>query len=164
MSVNTVQVINATNRIQVISPVTVVTPEVTEHQVTVDGQVHILEVTTKKVTLTLVQTPVAVNVQSSIINVLAGGFRGFPGVDAVSDEIIVLNKAERTDTVENTPSPGDITVYYGIAAPQSLNASAVWLITKKIFLRDGGGFDNEKRFASKVEDQIWDNHLILPYS
>lgn len=164
MSLNTVQVSNVTNQVQVTSPVTVVTPEYKNHTVVVDGQVHVLEVTTKKVTLTLVQTPVAVNVQSSIINVLTGGFRGPPGVDAVSDEIIVLNKAERTDTVEDTPAAGDITVYYGIAAPQSLNASAVWLITKQIFLRDGGGFDSEKRFASVVEDQIWDNRLLLPYS
>jgi len=151
-----------TNKVTVNNAQTVVSPVIINNQVTTPAQVQVITPNNTQVSLKLVQTSLAVNVQSDTINILAVGIQGPAGPE--SNVISVLNKAERTDTVENIPAAGDITIYYGIAAPQSANASAVWLITRKIFLKDGGAFDSEKRFASLVENQVWDNRLALSYS
>jgi len=156
-----VEVTNITNKVAVNSSQVIVAPVIINNQVVTPAQVQVISPDNTQVTLRLVQTSLAVNVQSDTIKILAVGIQGPAG--PVSNEIDVLNKAERTDTEEDTPAPGDITIYYGIAAPQSLNASAVWLITRKIFLKDGGAFDSEKRFASLVENQVWDNRLALSY-
>lgn len=157
-----VEVTNVTNQVAVSSARVVVSPVIVNNQVTAPNITQVINAANTQVNLRLVQTSLAVNVQSDTINILAVGIQGPAG--PLSNEISVLNKAERKDTEENTPSAGDITQYYGIAAPQSLNANPVWLITKTIFLKDGGAFDSEKLFASLVENQIWDNRLALPYS
>ena len=157
-----VSVQNVTNQVAVNSSQVVVAPVIVNNQVVTPAQVQVISPANTQVNLRLVQTALAVNVQSDTINILAVGIQGPAG--PLSNEISVLNKAERKDTVENTPGAGDITLYYGIAAPQSANASAVWLITRKIFLKDGGAFDSEKQYASLVENQIWDNRLALSYS
>jgi len=157
-----VAITNVTNKVAVNSAQVIVAPVIVNNQVTTPAQVQVITPANTQVALRLVQTAVAVSVQSDTINILAVGIQGPAG--PLSNEISVLNKAERTDTVENIPAVGDITLYYGIAAPQSANASAVWLITRAIFLKDGGAFDSEKLFASLVENQIWDNRLALSYS
>jgi hypothetical protein len=165
--VNAVNITNTLNKVIVTSPVTTVTPENIDHTVVVDGTTHVLSVSSPNVTLRVVQNPVAVSVQSATIGVVTGGVQGPqgpPGLDATSDEIIVLNKAERQDTVEDTPTAGDITVYYGVATPQTLDSSALWLITRQIYTADGEAFDSAKRFASVAEDQIWNDRLGLTYT
>ena len=157
-----VAITNVTNKVAINSSQVVVAPVIINNQVVTPAQVQVISPDNTQVNLQLVQTALAVNVQSDTINILAVGIQGPAG--PLSNEISVLNKAERTDTVENIPAAGDITQYYGIAAPQSANASAVWLITRKIFLKDGGAFDSEKQYASIVENQIWDNRLALSYS
>ena len=144
------------------------------HKITVTSTPNLVTVTgfatqvADKTTLRLVETPVAVSVISDTISVISGGIQGPQGpagVDATSDEIIVLNKAERRDTVEDVPSVGDITVYYGVADPQTLPSAGSWLVTRLIYTADGGAFDSVKTFAGTgIEDQVWDNHLALSYS
>lgn len=157
-----VSLTSVTNKVAVSSAQVVVSPVIVKNQVVVPNQVQVITADNTQVNLRLVQTALAVNIQSDTINILAVGIQGPAG--PLSNEINVLNKAERKDTEENTPGAGDITQYYGIAAPQSANASAVWLITRTIFLKDGGAFDTEKLFASLVENQVWDNRLALSYS
>ncbi len=169
---NAVTIGSTTNKVIVNSPATLVIPQNLDHTVTVGNTVHTLSVATPKVTLQLVQTPVAVSVQSDTIGVITAATQGPQGIQGpagppgtgTGDEINVLNKAERQDTVEDAPGVGDITVYYGIADPQSLDAAASWLITRQIYTADGEAFDSAKRFASPDEDQIWDNHLALVYT
>ena len=163
----TVTVTPTTNRVAFTNATTRVTPVTIDHQVTVDNVVQNITVDTKQVTLSLVNTPLSVNVQNvqtKVVSAAIQGPQGPAGAGGGGDEIAVLNKAERSDTVEDSPSAGDITVYYAIAAPQTAEASLAWLVTRTIYLADGGAFDSSKTFASLAEDQDWTNHLTHTYT
>ncbi len=127
------------------------------------------EVLTESVTLVLDDNSLVIEVPDDTQSVQTIGFvgpagaAGADGADATSSEVIVLNKAERKDVVEDSPSAGDITVYYGIADPLSDTADPVWLITQTVYLADGDSFDAIKLFASNAQDQVWDDHLTLVY-
>ena len=187
---NKVTIATTTNKVVVNNQSTVVQPQVIEQNVvavnnpnlvqiadidtavTVGNIVHTVSASNAQVTLKLIQNPVAVSVQSATIGVITGGIQGPEGAQGPTgpqgptsgDEITVLNKTERKDVVEDSPSVGDITIYYGVANPQTATSSAAWLITRQIFLADGGVYDSDKKFASPDYDQIWDNRLGLTYT
>ncbi|MCP3669170.1 MAG: hypothetical protein GY814_01775 [Gammaproteobacteria bacterium] len=127
------------------------------------------EVLTEPVTLVLDDNSLVIEVPDDTQSVQTIGFvgpagaAGADGADATSSEVIVLNKAERKNVVEDSPSTGDITVYYGIANPLSDDADPVWLITQTVYLADGDSFDAIKLFASDAQDQVWNDHLTLVY-
>lgn len=169
---NQVNVTNAPNIVAVSNPTVSVIPEIVQHTVTLGGKTTTVNVATQNVTVRSVENPVAVSVQSATIGVVSGGVQGPEGAQGPTgpqgptsgDEITVLNKTERKDIVEDVPSTGDLTIYYGVANPQSATSSPVWLITRQVFLADGEFFDSDKKFASPNYDQIWDNRLGLTYT
>ncbi len=169
---NSITAVTVINSISIVGITTLVEPAILNPTVSIDGLPTQVLLSDDKVTVSLVDSPVAVEVQSASISVITGATQGPQGPIGVTgptgptngDEISVLNKSERKNTVEDSPSTGDITVYYGIAIPQSLNNAAVWLITRTIYLADGGAFDSEKKYASLTENKIWDNHLSFIYT
>lgn len=166
---NVVTVDNRCNTVALNSITTTVSPVVKINTVTLDNSGVSVEVVTNSITLAVSTTLVSVAIQSPVVSVIAIGSQGPQGIQGPSgnegtgDEISVLNKAEQKDTIEDSPSVGDITVYYGIASPQTATSAASWLITKQVFLQDGGVFDSSKKFASTTENQVWDNRISLMY-
>lgn len=80
------------------------------------------------------------------------------------DYELVAEKTERTDMEEDTPNPGDITVYLGKAAIGASESDPVWLITKQVFIKDGNLFDGSKKYASSGENKKWTDRLSHPYT
>ena len=175
---NSVALTTTKNSVSVTGLTTLVEPLTTDVTVVVAGSPTTITVNDTKVNLSVAETIVAVTVQSDTISVISAATQGPQGPvgsqgpvgttgpqgPTSGDEFSVLNKAERNDTVEDAPATGDITIYYGIAAPQSLETAAVWLITKFVYLKDGGAFDGSKTFASITEDMKWSDHLIHTYT
>lgn len=161
MALNTVAVTQTPNTVSLTPTITTVTPQIVTNTVSVNGQGTQVQVPTQNVTLTAVQNPVTVTVQAVTIGVVTAAIQGPAGV---SDEVILLTKATRRDVVEDVPSPGDITIYDGVAQIGTANSAAAWLISRQIFTADGDAFDTSKTFASSGEDQVWDNRLFLTYT
>ena len=157
MAINTVTVAHTTNTVSM-SPA--------------DNVKYTLSLSNPNVAMQVVSMPVAVSVETTTIGVVTAGVQGPEGAlgpigpqgPTSGDEISVLNKAEQKNTVEDSPGIDDITVYYGIANPQSALADPVWLVTRQIFLADGNAFDSQKTFASTLYDQVWNDHLSLTYT
>lgn len=76
-------------------------------------------------------------------------------------DLDVLNKAEQKEIVYDSPSVGDITIYYGIAEPLSLTSDPVWLITRTIYVAPD--LDSTKKFASASFNKVWDDYLTHTY-
>lgn len=182
MTGHTITVLGTTNTVEVTNISTLVAPQIVDNTVSVsptpvtvqgpgDGAtassqpiVHTLTIDNPAVSLTLSETPVAVSVQSAIINVVTGGIQGPQGPPGLTGDELLLTKTERKDLVEDSPATGDITVYHGTAAIGSADGDAVWLISRKILTKDGGLFDIAKLYASSTENQIWNNRLGLSYT
>lgn len=167
-----VSAVNTVNSVSIAATTVLVEPAISKPTISIEALSPQVLLSNDEVTLSIVDSPVAVEVQSTSISVVTGATQGPQGPIGVTgpqgptngDEISVLNKAERKDTIEDTPSAGDITVYYGIAVPQSLETAAVWLITKIIYTKDGGAFDSAKTYASTTENMKWSDHLIHTYT
>jgi len=155
MSRNIIEV-PAPNTVEVVSPKSTIETAVVNETVISSSQCRAIEVPSA-LALSLSNLNVALDAQPDKINIVEVG-------GTVSDHIEVLNKAERKDLVEDSPSAGDITQYYGVAAPFSANDDAVWLVSRQIFTKDGGVFDAEKKFASKGYDKTWDGRLSHIYT
>jgi len=144
------------NSISISNPKSTIETAVINETVISSSQCKTVEVPSA-LELSLSNLNVALEAQPGTMNIVEVG-----GV--ISEEIEVLNKAERVDLVEDSPGAGDFTKYYGVAAPFSGNGDAVWLIFQRIFTQDGGVFDSEKKFASKGYDKVWADRLSYTYT
>lgn len=95
-------------------------------------------------------------------DVITVGVQGPVGI-GISEEEFVLDLLRRSDNVDDTPSPGILTVYLGWANdPAALDSEAKWKIKRRIIAVDG---DLTEKFADgdTLYDNIWDDHLTLTY-
>lgn len=97
------------------------------------------------------------------LDLVTAGIAGPRGPQGLNEEEILMDMLTETNNIEDSPSPGELTVYLGWATQtDALTSEAVWKIKRRIIAVDG---DKTEKFAdgNALYDNVWDDHLILTY-